>query len=155
MTQENCPKCGSPLSEVTTTSTGKKIQRCSQGSWNSETKQTEGCDYIKWFKDEPMEISEKCPKCGNNLLLATTSTGKKLKKCSTAGWDAESKKATGCDYVEWLGGTTQEINEVCPQCGSKLVIFTTNSGKQLKKCSTSGWDKEKRQATGCTYTQWL
>ncbi len=155
MTQENCPKCSSPLSEITTTSTGKKLQRCSQGSWNSETKQIEGCDFIKWLKDEPIEISEKCPKCGNNLLLATTSTGKKLKKCSTAGWDNDAKKATGCDYVEWLSGTTQEINEVCPQCGAKLVIFTTNSGKQLKKCSTSGWDREKRQATGCTFTQWL
>jgi hypothetical protein len=25
----------------------------------------------------------------------------------------------------------------------------------MKKCSTSGWDKVKRQATGCTYVEWL
>ena len=25
----------------------------------------------------------------------------------------------------------------------------------MKKCSTAGWDREKREATGCTYVEWL
>ena len=46
----------------------------------------------------------KCPDCGEPLVLYTTAAGKKMKKCSTAGWDPAAKKATGCTYVEWLKG---------------------------------------------------
>ena len=45
--------------------------------------------------------------------------------------------------------------EECPQCGNKLVLFTTSAGKKMKKCSTAGWDKAQRKPTGCTYIQWL
>lgn len=152
--QELCPICQSPLSDPEETPTGKKLQRCSQGSWNPETKSVEGCEYVKWLKDEPKELDEACPKCGASLVLQVTRTGKKLKKCSTAGWDREQRVATGCDYVEWLTGTTKELDEECPQCGEKLVLFTTNKGKKLKKCSTAGWDREFRQPTGCTYVEW-
>lgn len=153
--QENCPKCGSPLGPIGTTPTGKKLQRCSKGSWNPETRQSEGCTYVKWFSPEPEQLDEKCPTCGNPLVLAQTRFGKKFKKCSTGGWDRETKKATGCDYIEWLGGSTVQLDEDCPDCGEKLVLFTTSTGKKMKKCSTSGWDREKKQATGCTYVQWL
>ena len=47
-------------------------------------------------------LDEKCPKCGEPLVLFTTAAGKKMKKCSTSGWDRDAKKATGCDYVLWL-----------------------------------------------------
>jgi len=43
----------------------------------------------------------------------------------------------------------------CPDCGEKLVLMTTNRGKKLKKCSTSGWDREKKEATGCKYVEWV
>lgn len=155
MTTEICPKCGQPLAEVTETPTGKRLQRCSAGHWNAETKQNEGCDYVKWLEVPPQELDEKCPKCGANLILTTTRFGKKMKKCSTGGWDKEAKKATGCDYVEWINGTTEKLNEMCPECGAALVLYTTANGKKMKKCSTSGWDREKKQATGCTYVQWL
>jgi hypothetical protein len=36
------------------------------------------------------------------LVLYTTANGKKMKKCSTSGWDRDAKRATGCPYVEWL-----------------------------------------------------
>lgn len=150
-----CPKCGNPLGEITTTPTGKKLQRCSAGSWDSQTRQTVGCDYVKWFADEPKELDEKCPKCGSPLVLTTTRFGKKMKKCSTGGWDAKEKKATGCDYVEWITGTTEKLDEDCPECGEKLVLFTTTKGKKMKKCSTAGWDSKEKKATGCTYVQWL
>ncbi|MCL5073554.1 MAG: topoisomerase DNA-binding C4 zinc finger domain-containing protein [Actinobacteria bacterium] len=152
---DKCPKCGSSLGDVTETKTGKRLQRCSKGSWNPATKQNEGCDYVKWLAIEPKELDEKCPKCGASLILQVTRFGKKMKKCSAGGWDKEAKKATGCDYVEWINGTTENLDEKCPECGEALVLFTTSSGKRMKKCSTAGWDKAAKKATGCTYIQWL
>ena len=154
-TQEVCPKCGKPLGPITTTKTGRKLQRCSTGGWDPETKKNTGCDYVKWFEVEPEELDEKCPKCGAKLMLATTRFGKKMKKCSTGSWDKVERKAVGCDYVEWINGTTEPLDEECPDCGSKLVLFTTTAGKKMKKCSTAGWDSKNKKATGCTYVQWL
>ncbi len=153
--QGMCPKCGSPLADITVTKTGRKLQRCSKGSWDPETKQNVGCDYVKWFEVEAQTLDEKCPKCGKNLVLATTKFGKKMKKCSTNVWNKETKKAEGCDYIEWINGTTEPLDEECPECQSKLVLFTTANGKKMKKCSTAGWDKVARKATGCTYVYWL
>jgi len=104
---------------------------------------------------EPVELDEKCPKCGKPLVLAVTRFGKKLKKCSTGGWNKETKKATGCDYVEWINGTTEPTDEKCPECGNPLVLYTTAAGKQMKKCSTAGWDAANRKATGCPHVEWL
>jgi ssDNA-binding Zn-finger/Zn-ribbon topoisomerase 1 len=150
-----CPKCGSSLGEITVTKTGRKLQRCSTGGWDPETKENTGCDYVKWLAIEPEELDEDCPKCGSKLILATTRFGKKMKKCSTGSWDTATKKVVGCDYVEWINGTTEKLDEDCPDCGQKLVLFTTNAGKKMKKCSTAGWDKEARKATGCKYIYWL
>ena len=155
MSNEVCPKCGAPLSPVTETKTGRQLQRCSAGSWNPTTHKNEGCDYVKWLEVAPKELDEKCPKCGAPLVLAVTRFGKKMKKCSTNTWNKETKKAEGCDYIEWINGTTEPLDEECPTCGAKLVLYTTANGKKMKKCSTSGWDREKRQATGCDYVQWL
>ncbi len=155
VTSDVCPKCGSPLSEIVTTATGRKLQRCSTSIWDPTTRSNTGCDYVKWLEVEPEALDEKCPKCGAPLILAVTRFGKKMKKCSTSSWDKEAKKAIGCDYVEWINGTTEQLDENCPECGAKLVLFTTNSGKKMKKCSTAGWDKVKRKATGCTYVYWL
>jgi len=153
--QEICPKCGAPLSEVSTASTGRKLQKCSKGSWNKETRKAEGCDYVKWIQAEPQTLDEKCPKCGAPVILTETRFGKKLKKCSTNVWNKETKKAEGCDFVEWINGTTEVLDEDCPECSQKLVLFTTAAGKKMKKCSTSGWDSKERKATGCPYVQWL
>jgi ssDNA-binding Zn-finger/Zn-ribbon topoisomerase 1 len=150
-----CPKCGSPMGEVTTTPTGKKLQRCSKNIWNAETKKSEGCLFVKWLAVEPVTLDEKCPKCGSPLLLVVTRFGKKMKKCSTNVWDPATRQASGCDYIEWINGTTEPLDEECPECGSKLVLYTTAAGKKMKKCSTAGWDREKRIPTGCTYVQWL
>lgn len=87
--------------------------------------------------------------------MTTTRSGKKLKKCENGGWDKDTRQATGCDYIEWFNGTKEELDEKCPECGEKLLLVTTATGKKMKKCSTSGWDRVKKQATGCTYVQWL
>ena len=152
---EMCPKCGATLGEITETKTGKSLQRCSKGSWNPQTRQNEGCDFVKWITPEPKELDEKCPKCGAPLMLTVTRFGKKMKKCSKGGWDAAAKKATGCDFVEWINGTSEPLEEKCPECGENLVLYTTAAGKKMKKCSTEGWDKATRTATGCKYVQWL
>jgi len=153
--QELCPKCGSSLGEISETPTGRRLQRCSAGGWNKETKKVEGCDYVKWLPVEPKELDEKCPKCGSALIMQVTRFGKKMKKCSAGGWDKDAKKATGCDFVEWINGTTESLDEKCPKCGEKLVLYTTANGKRMKKCSTAGWDREARKATGCDYVEWL
>ena len=158
MTQNNndvCPKCGATLSEIIETPTGRRLQRCSTGSWNPQTHKTEGCDYVKWLEVEPKELDEKCPKCGAPLVLQVTRFGKKMKKCSAGTWNKETKKVEGCDFVEWINGTTEPLDEKCPKCGESLVLFTTANGKKMKKCSTSGWDKEAKKATGCDYVLWL
>ena len=150
-----CPRCGSPLGEITTTKSGKQMQRCSTGSWNPETKKVEGCPYVKWFDVPPKELDEKCPKCGSPVLLVVTRFGKRLKRCSTSKWDPETRTSSGCDYVEWLKGTSENLVEDCPKCGNKLILYTTAAGKQLKKCSTNKWDPSTREASGCDYVQWI
>ncbi len=153
--EEKCPKCSSPLDPITETPTGRKLQRCSTGKWDPATRKNEGCDYVKWFETEPQTLDEKCPTCGSPLVMAVTRFGKKMKKCSTNIWNKETKKSEGCDYIEWINGTTEALDEDCPTCGKKLVLYTTATGKKMKKCSTSGWDRDKKEATGCTYVQWL
>lgn len=150
-----CPKCGSALAEIETTKSGKQLQRCSTGKWNPETKSVDGCDFVRWITAGPEELKEKCPKCGSPLLLVTTKFGKKLKRCSTNKWDPKTRESTGCDFVEWIKGSTQELDEKCPNCENKLLLYTAASGKQLKKCSTNKWDPEHKVATGCNFVQWL
>lgn len=152
---ETCPKCGSALGEIQTTKTGKRFQRCSAGSWNPETRQVEGCSFIRWLPVEPQVLEEKCPKCGAPLILTVTRFGKRIKKCSTSSWDPKTRTASGCDYVEWIKGTTEELDENCPQCGEKLVLYTSSFGKKLKKCSSNRWDPETKKSSGCDYVQWL
>ena len=154
-TTDLCPKCGAPLGEITETSTGRRLQRCSTGSWNPQTHKNEGCEYVKWLEVEPKELDEKCPKCGSPLILQVTRFGKKMKKCSAGSWDKEKKISVGCDYVEWINGTTEALEEKCPKCGQNLVLYTTVSGKRMKKCSTSCWDRDAKKATGCDYILWL
>jgi len=153
--EEVCPKCGAALSPMEETPTGKRLRRCSKGSWNAEEKKVEGCPYVKWLETPPEELDEKCPKCGSALIMQTTRFGKKMKKCSTNTWDPKTKTASGCDFIEWINGTKEDLDEDCPDCGEKLILFTTNKGKRMKKCSTSGWDAKARKATGCTYIEWL
>lgn len=100
--EEMCPQCGAPLGEVVETRSGRKLRRCSKSMWNRDTRTNEGCDFVKWMVPQPEQLDEKCPQCGAPLVLQTTRTGKRLKKCSTARWDREQRVATGCTYIQWL-----------------------------------------------------
>ena len=97
----------------------------------------------------------KCPKCGSPLVFVITRFGKRMKRCSTNVWDKETKTSTGCDYIEWVKGTTETLTEDCPKCGQKLVLYTSAAGKKMKKCSTNEWDPNSRSAIGCDYVEWL
>jgi ssDNA-binding Zn-finger/Zn-ribbon topoisomerase 1 len=154
-TTEVCPKCNSRLGEIIETQSGRRLQRCSTASWDPNERVTLGCDFVLWHDVKPKELDEKCPKCKSPLVMAVTRNGKKMKKCSTNVWNPETKSAEGCDFVEWINGTTEKLNEDCPDCNEPLVLFTTANGKKMKKCSTAGWDKATRSATGCTYVEWL
>ena len=47
--EEKCPKiCGSPL-VLAVTRFGKKMKKCSAGSWDKVAKKAVGCDYIEWI----------------------------------------------------------------------------------------------------------
>lgn len=153
-TDDTCPQCGAALGEIVATPSGKQLQRCSKGSWNEATRRVEGCTYIRWFATPDQPLDEKCPKCGQPLVLKTTRFGKKMKKCSTNTWDPTTRTPSGCDYIEWVKGATETLDENCPQCGEKLVMFTTSGGKRLKKCSTNRWDRETKTATGCDFVEW-
>lgn len=43
---------------------------------------------------------------------------------------------------------------VCPKCGSPLKEAKTKAGMVFTKCSTNGWDKINKKATGCDYVKW-
>lgn len=106
-------------------------------------------------KEKPEANADVCPKCGSPLVEATTKTGKRLKRCSTNVWDPATRTSSGCDYVEWAKTSVEELDEDCPQCGAKLVFMHTAGGKQMKKCSTSKWNRQTKSAEGCTYIEWL
>ena len=52
MTQNDnvCPKCGAALSEIIETPTGRRLQRCTQGSWNPQTHKTEVVNTLNGLK---------------------------------------------------------------------------------------------------------
>lgn len=46
--------------------------------------------------------TDKCPKCGSDLITFTSKDGTKSgMKCSTSKWNPYTKTASGCDYVKF------------------------------------------------------
>jgi ribosomal protein S27AE len=99
--KELCPKCCGNVIQ-TTTKSGKKLKKCLNGKWDKEQGVVVGCDFVEWLDNKPKTLKELCPKCSAPLVLTKTASGKKLKKCSTAGWDRDEHVAIGCTFVEWL-----------------------------------------------------
>lgn len=69
MQSETCPLCGALLAPITETPSGRKLRRCSAGAWNPNTRKVEGCAYVLWLPVEPEQLDEKCPQCGEALVL--------------------------------------------------------------------------------------
>ena len=53
---------------------------------------------------ESKQTNLKCPKCGGRIVEK-----EKLFSCGNNAWDAETKKAVGCDFVVWKQFFGQEI----------------------------------------------
>lgn len=90
-------------------------------------------DIYKGKGSSPAKIVEyvpnrSCPKCGAQLIYFEAKGAKNI-KCSTAKWDFTTKKATGCDFVEWSdskpSGTVAEQSVggvmLATQAQSKLI----------------------------------
>ncbi len=133
----------------------KKDKKEKKAVEEMEEKEEKVEEMVKEGKEEKEEKEEKCPKCGSPVEEAVTRAGKHFKKCSTNVWNPETRTSSGCDYIEWPKGTTEQLDEDCPKCGAKLVIYTTAGGKRMKKCSTNSWNRETRTSEGCDFIQWL
>lgn len=84
----------------------------------------------------PVEtIDEKCPECGNQLVLRVGRYGKFV-ACSTF---------PNCKYTRQFA---QKIDMKCPSCGGDIVIKKTHRGKMFygcsnyPKCTFAAWKRE-------------
>ncbi len=84
----------------------------------------------------PVEaIDEKCPECGNGLVIRVGRYGKFV-ACSTF---------PACKYTRQFA---EKINMPCPRCGGDIVIKKTRRGKMFYGCSNyptctfAAWKKE-------------
>ncbi len=81
------------------------------------------------------ELDEKCPQCGNMLVVRTGRYGKFV-ACSNF---------PACKYTRQKNET---IDMKCPQCGGDIVIKKTRRGKMFygcsnyPKCTFAAWKKE-------------
>lgn len=100
-------------------------------------------------KIEPKETDQECPNCGKKLVIREGRYGKFLgcsgfPECKTIVKMTDSSQPTPKE-------PPQETDEVCPKCGSKMVIRESRHGKFLgcsayPKCKTTKpLDGEERQ----------
>lgn len=109
-------------------------------------------------------ISKSIEKASPYEVAETSAVGRAL---GFAGFGATDSIASADEMTKAIKVETDEIPDPtdeweplvpsndCPDCGSPLVDSITKSGKSMRKCSTNGWDTEKREATGCKYVKWL
>jgi len=60
------------------------------------------------FPIKPKEYVENraCPKCGSKLVYSIKKDGTKFIKCETNRWNAATKQAEGCSFIEWPNQNT-------------------------------------------------
>jgi len=110
-TNENCPKCGSPL--IKKMGRYGKFYACSNFP---------KCRYTKPLERPSLNI--KCPKCGKGEIVEKkTRKGKTFYACN---------RYPECDFALW----DKPINEKCPKCGSLLI----QTKKGQTKCSNKDCD---------------
>ena len=87
-------------------------------------------------KKAPTETGEKCPECGNPLVIRKGRYGE-FTACSNY---------PECKYIKKEEKKIVEIMD-CPECGGKIIEKTTRKGKifygcnNYPKCSFASWDK--------------
>ena len=95
--------------------------------------------FDKMEKKEPEKTGEKCPECGNDLVIRTGKYGE---------FTACSNYPT-CKYIKKEEKEKPALVEVCDciKCGSKIVERKTKKGKvfygcsNFPKCKEAYWDK--------------
>jgi len=89
---------------------------------------------IKSWNKPKKEVEEvpnrSCPKCGAKLVYFE-SKGLKHIKCSTQKWDFNTKKTTGCDFVEWSDAGQTPTGEVVTQPSVNGVMLASLAQKNL------------------------
>ena len=122
----------------------------------------EECAYSFWDLFDAALKRQPTPEEKKKFLEMTQKERNDVVKelANKAGWGIDDRIGSdGQLYTAfcplWISGTTEPLDEECPTCGEKLVLYTTAKGKKMKKCSTAGWDAKAKKATGCTYVQWL
>ena len=88
----------------------KKAIDWSLDTGNFQAPPLRGSGYVK--KEKVYVEGRTCPKCGSKLIEATTKTGKKMIKCETNTWNAVTKQAEGCDFIEWGSDTLKPKIEI-------------------------------------------
>ena len=113
MTDEKCPKCGSPMA-IKSGRFGKFLA-CSA--------------YPKCKTTKPISLGVDCPKCGKGFLSERrTKTGKSFFGCS---------KYPKCDYATW----DRPVPRKCPDCGHPFLVekYTKKDGARVvcpnKECT--------------------
>jgi DNA topoisomerase-1 len=82
-----------------------------------------------------VELDEKCPKCGNGLVIRMGKYGKFV-ACSTY---------PKCDYTRQM---VEKIDLKCPRCGGDIIVKKSRKGKvfygcsNYPKCNFAAWRKE-------------
>lgn len=102
--------------------------------------------------DFVLGIVGKCPKCGNDVVSRKTSYGNFENCINYPQCRYIVKKYNYTDeknkYIVKKNDKGQLINELCPQCGCKLLLKFTKRGKKFigcenfPKCSYSRWCDE-------------
>lgn len=104
--------------------------------WNPFSKELDGAyEKAEKVKVPIEELDEKCPDCGNMLVLRTGRYGKFV-ACSTF---------PACKYTRQYA---EKIDMKCPKCGGDIIIKKSRRGKVFYGCSNyptctfAAWKKE-------------
>ena len=141
-TGEMCPKCGKPLTERLSKTTGKGFVGCS--GWK---KDGTGCDYIKPGEGEAerpkaIDVGIPCPTCGKPLLQKMSRFGTTFLSCSGYKTDGSGCNTSGnLDAEGKLQLTVKPSTTPCPKCGKMLLLRQGKNGPFLacpdnKVCKT-------------------
>jgi DNA topoisomerase-1 len=140
-TGEMCPKCGQPLINRLSKTTGKGFVGCS--GWK---KDGTGCDYIKPGEGEPerpaaVDVGIPCPTCGKPMLKKMSRFGTEFLSCSAYKTDGTGCNTSGNLVEGKLQVTVEPSQHPCPKCGKMLLLRQGKNGPFLacpdnKKCKT-------------------
>lgn len=122
----------------------------------------------KWFGDKgytpqkkggsyqkPVDYVEgkSCPKCGGRLIKKTKKDGSPFHQCENRKWNATTKEATGCSFIDWLEDKNESFDDIPEDLGAKTENKKITFPLGVKEvCANCGAPAGKPHATGCPET---